>query len=367
MIITKFNKTQEQILQAQTIGADQPGTILRDFQTLLSIVGAEGLKAAGKYNLPPLDRLDDMNQRLSRPLRLELKRPRLRSNPYLQGLHLLLRASGLSRVTGVGAKTRLVLDAAMLERWNALNPTEQYFTLLEAWLRFGRPEMVGDRGSPFSNFLSDCLLLWHHLPVRGLKDTGDGRGRDYLRGTGRDFYHIALMDLFGLMEVDHPRPAVTPWRPAGVKHTPFGDALLSRLDQWWSAKGMDEWVKNPDADVHSTAGPQFGRWQPLFQPYFREWRNNLLLPQPAPREGVFVFRVSLGKVWRASPSGPTVRWMTSSARSCGPSALTAITSMNSPIGIALGRWAVRTTRSWTRGHGRARSPSGTCRWRSDSP
>ena len=26
----------------------------------------------------------------------------------------------------------------MLEQWNRLNPTEQYFDLLEAWWRFGR-------------------------------------------------------------------------------------------------------------------------------------------------------------------------------------------------------------------------------------
>ncbi len=44
--------------------------------------------------------------------------------------------------------------------------------------------------------------------------------------------------------------------------------------------------------------PSFGAWQPLFEPYFPEWRNNLQIPRLEVREGTFVFRVSLGKIWR---------------------------------------------------------------------
>ena len=54
--------------------------------------------------------------------------------------------------------------------------------------------------------------------------------------------------------------------------------------------------------------PRFGAWQPLFQPYFPEWRRNLEFPESEPREGTFVFRVSLGKMWRmiAMPADATV-------------------------------------------------------------
>ena len=45
-----------------------------------------------------------------------------------------------------------------------------------------------------------------------------------------------------------------------------------------------------------------------FQPYFPEWRENLTIPETEAREGTFVFRVSLGKVWRliAMPSDHTL-------------------------------------------------------------
>ena len=177
--------------------------------------------------------IGELDGRLSRPLHLELKRPQLRSHPYLQGLNLLLRASGLSRVEGAGAKARLVLDPAMLVQWDRLNPTEQYFNLLEAWLRFGRAEMVGERGSIWGDLLLPCLQAWKILPEKGRRFDLKKPQEVYLPGIGRDFYLLALMDLFGLVEVEQPPRPVTPWGPAGVKHVPFGDAVFTLIADSW--------------------------------------------------------------------------------------------------------------------------------------
>src|ERR1019366_10777012 len=69
--------------------------------------------------------------------------------------------------------------------------------------------------------------------------------------------------------------------------TPFGDAVFSLL----ARQDINDLVED-DAE------PAVGAWQPLFKPFFPEWRENLVLPRPEAREGVFVFKVSLGKVWR---------------------------------------------------------------------
>jgi len=150
-----LTKDGEQILRDQVIDRDHPGTVLRDFETLLDFVGTAGVPAPGKHNLLPIGAIGELDRRLSRPLQLKLRRPQLRSHPYLQGLHLLLRASGLGTIVGVGSKTRLVVHAAVLDEWRRLNPTEQYFNLLEAWLRLGRAEMVGERGMQMSH----CCFL----------------------------------------------------------------------------------------------------------------------------------------------------------------------------------------------------------------
>jgi hypothetical protein len=44
--------------------------------------------------------------------------------------------------------------------------------------------------------------------------------------------------------------------------------------------------------------PTFGALQPLVQPHFPEWRNNLVLPELGFQQGAYIFKVSLGRIWR---------------------------------------------------------------------
>jgi hypothetical protein len=303
----ELTKPQEQCLRDQAFTADQPGSLLHDFQMLLDYLGLHaGVEAPGKHNLLPLKLIHELDHRLSRPLRLQMERPLLRSHPYLQGLNLLLRASGLSRVEGAGAKARLVVDPAMLVQWDELNPTERYFNLLEAWLRFGRPEMVGDRRDIGEGLLYPSLWAWRELPEEGKRYDITRPSEVFIGGIYRNFYQLALMDLFGTVEVEHPHRPVMPWCPAGVKHVPFGDALFtlisSRFDPLRGAYIARATEDDEDEDVDegedTPEGPRFGDWQPVFQPYFPEWRKNLEFPETEAREGTFIFRVSLGKVWR---------------------------------------------------------------------
>jgi hypothetical protein len=290
----QFTPARERILRAQVIDAERPGPLLHDFRVVLDFVGTQGIKVGGKHHLLPNDTIEELNQRLRRPLLLNMKRPQLRSHPYLQGLHLLFRASGLGRVEGTGSKARLVLGPAMMAQWERLNPTEQYFNLLEAWLRLGRPEMVGER-SRDEPMLYPCVGVWMGLPAQGRRFDLQRPQEAHLLGIYRDFYQLALMDLFGLLDVEHPNKPVQPWCPAAVRHVPFGDAFLALLaDKVWDGP-MDLLFAEEEGSPESAG---FGAWQPLFQPYFPEWRENLQVPKTGRREGTFVFRVSLGKVWR---------------------------------------------------------------------
>jgi hypothetical protein len=309
----KLTRAQEECLRDQAITADQPGPVLRDFRTLLDFVGLQGVEVGGKYHLLPLKFIGELDRQLSRPLHLEMKRPQLRSHPYLQGLNLLLRASGLSRVERAGAKDRLVLDPDMLAQWDRLNPTEQYFNLLESWLRIGRAEMIGERGpTSGGELLWPCLKTWQFLPEeKRLLDPEKPRDT-YLIGVGRDFYLLALMDLFGLVQVEQPPRPVTTWSPSGLDRVAFGDAVFTLIadSQFGPLLGevVTEEEDDEDQEEGATEVPRFGAWQPLFQPYFPEWRENLKIPESRIREGTFIFRVSLGKVWRliAMPADTTL-------------------------------------------------------------
>jgi hypothetical protein len=317
-MLGKVTEAHEQCLRDQVITADQPGSALRDFGMLLEFVGADGVEAAGKYNLIAIKHIPELDERLTRPLHLNMKRPQIRSHPYLQGLNLLLRASGLSRVKRTGARARLMLDPEMTVQWDALNPTERYFNLLEAWLRLGRGEMVGMSNSIWDSLLPSCLQTWQSIGATGRKFDLRKPLEVYLLGIRRDFYLLALMDLFGLMAVELPARPVMPWGPAAVKHTPFGDAvfnlLTSRIDVFLDSDRYldeDDGAEDEDAGAEEPAGPdvpRIGLWQPLFQPYFPEWHENLVFPAPKFRGGIHIFRVSLGNMWRriAMPADATL-------------------------------------------------------------
>jgi hypothetical protein len=303
----KITSEQERALRDQVVTADMPGPVLHDFGVLLDAIGPDGVEAGGKYHLIPIKLIGELDRRLSRPLELELKRPQIRSHPYLQGLNLLLRASGLGRVEGTGAKARLGVDPAMKMQWDQLNPTERYFNLLEAAFRFGRAEMVGEHGrrAP-GGLLWPCLIDWENTPEGGRKFALDRPHDIYLTGVSRNWYLLALMDLFGLMAVERPPAPITTWHPAGLRHVPFGDAVM----KLFAARHFNFSDDGPEdeEDEEALRGPHFGAWQPLFQPFFPEWRQNLEFPGLEPREGTFIFRVSLGEVWRliAMPSEASV-------------------------------------------------------------
>lgn len=318
MMFYELTEAHKAALRAQTIDADQPGSVLHDFQVVLDFLGTEGVPAAGKYNLLPISAIAELNARLRRPLRLQLKRPLLVSHPYLQGLNLLLRASGLTEVAGTGAKTRLTINPMLAEQWRQLNPTERYFNLLEAFLRVGRPEMVGGRRAT-DDFLSACLSVLGQTPPAGKKIRPDLPQPVYLYGIAREFYVLALMDLFGLVAIEHPRKPVSSWYPAAIHRVPFGDAIVtligSSVFSWMrglltddGAAEAEESNEPTDEEYDFECDEQLGQWQPLLQPYFPAWQRNLVLPPVEERDGTFIFRVSLGKTWRrlAMPADATL-------------------------------------------------------------
>ena len=209
-----------------------------------------------------------------------MKRPQIRSHPYIQGLNLLLRASGLSRLEGTGYKARLVLDPEMLVQWDQLNPTERYFNLLEAWLRFGHPEMVGERSSPVEQPCSSTCWGPGGACRKEVAGSISANRRRLYFGIGS-----------GLLQTGPDGPVRVRWRvkhshrpvdalgPCEIERVPFGDAICTLLFtsrflgiRYRARLSTDE---DEDDEEGETEVPRFGAWQPLFRPYFPEWRENL--------------------------------------------------------------------------------------------
>ncbi len=185
------------LLQQQNITATEPGTILTDFQTLLDFVGESGLAVSGKHHLLPLKSLAELNQLLSEPIQTALKRPQQKSYPPLNGLYLLLRASGLGQIVYRGKKPFLVLHQELLSHWQNLNPTDRYFNLLEAWLIRAHAELLGERRSSRKEG-NKCIEYWSWYPSSAQKfpNYREQQSLNYCP----ELHNLALMQLKGAAE-----------------------------------------------------------------------------------------------------------------------------------------------------------------------
>ncbi|MCL4176180.1 MAG: hypothetical protein KJ072_00310 [Verrucomicrobia bacterium] len=74
-----------QVLSAQQITMEGPGTILRDVETILEFIGPGGLKTKSQQGNLPAAVLPELNARLAQPIESNLQRPLLRDYPNIAG------------------------------------------------------------------------------------------------------------------------------------------------------------------------------------------------------------------------------------------------------------------------------------------
>ncbi|ELS01003.1 Plasmid pRiA4b ORF-3-like protein [Xenococcus sp. PCC 7305] len=277
------------LLKQQKITETEPGSILRDFQTLLDFIGQKGIPVSGKHNLLPMKTLAELNQSLSEPITTNLKRPQQKSYPPINGLYLLLRASGLGQIEHRGKKAFLKINSELLSCWKNFNPTERYCNLLESWLIRANDEMLGEGHNNF-NEGAKCLQYWNFSTEKEqrIPDYAEQKWLNHLPGT----HNLALMKLFGFVQIEYGKPqAGKGYRIKKIKKLPLGDAVTQIFAHAFFGEKMI-W-ESPENSLMS-----FGELQPILQPYFPEWQNILTLSQAEKIPGIYTFKVSLGKIWR---------------------------------------------------------------------
>lgn len=289
-----FSAMPEALLRNTPITNETPGSILHDFQVLLDFVTEESPQLTAGHLLP-MKVLTTLNERLSRRIRHGLSRPQQKSYPHINGLFLLLRASGLTLVDASGRKPVLEVDPIVLESWRGLNPDERYFALLESWLLRGDGEIIGEQEIPIA--LRPPHYLWSNF-VQSLEKQ-DWREEHWVERVRYwpGLYNFAIMELFGFVIVEDA--AVVPqkgWQIANVQGTEWGEALLLLILQYatYSWKALSDFSpheKQPEiltSDIIS-----------IVQPYRPQCQHALLLPNTGFQDGLFIFKVMLNTdIWR---------------------------------------------------------------------
>lgn len=278
------------LLHNLSITPTTPGPIVQDFDALLERIHAEGIPLTSSQHQLSLKILPDLNAQLTQPVQIDLKRPQQKSYPNLYGLYLLLRVTGLTQIHQAGKTPKLVVNPDLYASWQTLNPTEKYFTLLEAWLIRSNLELLGEDRNPL-NEGSRVLRAWADLKNRPktYRSYAEQDQLNYWPG----FHNLTLMQMFGWVDLTCPAPdAGKGWRVERVTTKPIGDAIATVALSAY-AEHEFQWASETDFTL------PWGDFQPYFQPYFPEWQQNLLsLRPPAHQTGTYLFKVSLGKIWR---------------------------------------------------------------------
>ena len=279
--------TAETARLEQPLTATNPGTVLQDFETLLDFIGESGISVGTKRHFISMKPLAQLNQKLAEPVKIDLQRPQQKSYPTINGLYLLLRASGMGRVLHQGKKAMLMLDESMLAQWQQMNLTERYFNLLDAWLAIADAEILGERECMTEG--ARCLQYWSNLSAAGQEFQDYKQQQEIVYYPG--FHNLALMKLFGLVEANYGQPERGKgWRVENVRPTEWGQALIKAAFPEWTGPTM-LW----DEDRIEV---EFGTLQSVLQPYFPQWQRKFVLPRIESRSGVYVFKVRWHQIWR---------------------------------------------------------------------
>jgi len=280
-----LNTKSQQLLHDLVITNDNPGSIVADFNMLLDFIGTKGMASGGKYGFFPMGKLTEINSKLTHSVKLNLKRPQQKAFPHIHGLHLLLRSTGLVYLKTNGKKRYLLLDEPTLQSWHRLNVTEQYFTLLEAWLLHGNNQILLERDFGFPDHMSKCSNFMRHFEKSNIY-TPDQKKEMFHYFPG--WHNLALLQMFGFMKIKSPQKKIDKfWLIDQIQCTHLTRILIPSLEKDIVERGLE--FKNIEC---------FGEWQSLLQPFFPEWKNNLIMKEPEFKEGLYIFEISIGSVWR---------------------------------------------------------------------
>jgi hypothetical protein len=282
---------QIQCLKKQIFSDNEPGTLLKDFSTLLDFIGSTGIPVSGKNHLIAIKLLPQLNQLMSNSLDVKLKRPQQKSFPHINGLYLLLRASGLTEIVFEKKEARLILDNKVLADWQSLNPTERYFALFHAWWLRGSAEIIGESNRDHYNSLYDSLDFFLNTLVDGFDIKEKPNHAIYFRYRP-GFHNLALMDLFGFIRIKQDAAlSGESWPIVNIVPTTWGHALLNHFSKHITS--FDENV-NDQSDYNLI---EF--WDSGLKTYIPALEISLKQPEVEEvQDSIYVFKVTLGSAYR---------------------------------------------------------------------
>ncbi len=309
-----LSNSSRQLLSQQIFNTNQPNAIVQDFETFIEFLQLHKVEVSANQHAIASKHLADLNSRLSHPITIDFQRPSQKSYPYIHGLYLLLRGSGLSVVQADKKKNLLRVDPQVLTSWQRLNAIEKYFNLLATWIYYASEDIMNNDRRVLPEWFF-VFTSWDTIAKENLNftnnSTNSSKSNDWLNRL--KLHNAALLHLFGFVELEDTKPlAGKGWRLTKAKVSPFGKAIMELLEKTNWKKGMltdsgddllDLLIEPPSEPqsletklnvvVQKSTPTQILQEEFQALDLFPEWENNLQLPEPEAQDGIFIFKVSL--------------------------------------------------------------------------
>jgi hypothetical protein len=292
-ILKKLEAQGARALVEQPVNQAGAGTIVQDVSVLLDFIGQRRLESKSRNGNLPADVLPLLNNLLPPPIELELKRPLLRDYPNVAGVYALLRVMEFVHPDGRGVG----VHSDNVARWRDLNPTEQYFALLEAWLLRAQESVLGAVDRSRRRQFADNLSFLTELSQTQWRCT-EKHFRLAEWGGGVRAWNVHLQARFGLIAIERAEPNARRfgqgrgWVLGRARRTAWGTGVAWALAAWLLQEcGADAFFYDPPENA------DFGSLQPAFQPWIPAWRT-VYVPEAAARTtGKYVFRAGFAPRW----------------------------------------------------------------------
>ena len=257
-------------------------TIVENINRVIAYIQEHKVLATKEKHYFAIKHIKDLNAILLDPIDVFSTRPAQKTYPNINGIYLLLRTMGMLRFQVSKKEIVMRVNEELLENWQRLNPTEQYFTLLENWLLHSKPDEVIEVSR--SNFpLGEVIRFFTYGQNRSIERMIENLS------FFPAYYNIALAKMFGFIEV----VTITPnkkirWNIIDIKLHPLVKEILERIKP-----KNDKALMNLIFDL-----PPRGYTKAIFAPYCKAFNNILVYPKEREKNGVFRLKMSLGKVYR---------------------------------------------------------------------
>ncbi len=294
----KKDKNIQKYFDENPIEKNQNISIIRDFEIVLQYI-TDNKAFVTKSNQGFESKIArEINKLLTFKTNIEGNNT-VRAYSYVAGLYLIMRTSGLVKLTQINKKLALVVKEKELVKWKELHETEKYFTLLKAWWIDGNFQIIGIFGS--GNYETSILLEMLHKELNKTYIFGKNKGSDDTITIYPGLCNFALARMFGLIEIVDIQESEKKWIINEISRTELGYYL------------SDVFIDFDNIDTTFLLRCQFTEYTDnklinRFNPYIPNLRKLLILSNQENRDGLFIFSIKLHKAIRkiAIPSTCTL-------------------------------------------------------------